>query len=324
MRFRVAACFAVSMTVCLSTQIIFAADSSSAKSSTLLKTSAKDDEQMNQSVKVMVAPPPSTMPSALKRATLREVYRGYQPPPPPKIDASASAAPEKSLHERLHSIFAQPAPSKTSAPLKWDYTATPSNGVMNWAPGYSVTELPRPVQRRAETSMQFSTNQSRMNALMEARNKQLKAQRAVQQVLPGPTEMKATQLALPKAKALPPTTNWEQWYSRVARAIYEQWKQNSVGPGEATVLITAYNTHDVDCRITDFTAAEDVKRDAATETRFKQAALSAVSSLSGDDIWSFPLARTTPKKVSFDMQFKHAVGEKNGCQVVHVHDESQI
>jgi hypothetical protein len=315
MRFRTAASLMLGLGVLLSNQVIAAAQSTAQQSGTMLKSSVKDDEQMHQSVKVLVAPPTSNIPSAMKRATIKRVYNGAPlPPPPVKLETKAAAAGTGTIEEKLNGIF---RPAKPTPPPKWDYTMTPKNGVMSWAPGYSTAEIPKPPAiRRMQTSLQFS------NTRMRATMPQLQATMSPIQVH-SPDEMKATQLALPKPKSEPPAGNWEEWYERVAKAMYAQWKQNSVGPGSATVLITAYNTHDVDCRITGFNAADDVKRDAQSEENFKKAALNAVSSLSGDDVWAFPPFLKTPKKVSFDMEFKHAVGEKNGCQIVHTHIHPQ-
>ena len=312
MRFRTAAFLILGLGVLLSNQCVAAAESTAPPSSTFLKSSVKDEEQMHQSVKVLVAPPTSNIPSAMKRATIKRVYDGPHLPPPPVIKSAAAGS--GAIEERLNGIF---RPAKPTPPPKWDYTLTPKNGVMSWAPGYSTAEIPKPpVIRRMQTSLQFSNTQ------MRATMPQLHATMSPIRVRTI-DEMKATQLALPKPKGEPPASNWEEWYERVAKAMYAQWKQNSVGPGSATVLITAYVSHDVDCRITGFVAADDVKRDAQGEENFKKAALNAVSSLSGDDVWAFPPFFRNPKKVTFDMEFKHAVGEKNGCQIVHTHINPQ-
>ncbi len=139
-----------------------------------------------------------------------------------------------------------------------------------------------------------------------------------------PPEMRASQLALP---SLPPVGTWDAWYQRVAKAMYNRWQQNHPGAGLSTVLITAYNTRDVDCRITTFTPAEGASRDAAAEGQFKNTALQCVSSLSKDPIWQFPTCAGSLKKVTFEIELKHAVGEDNGCRVVHKHgdvDETKI
>jgi hypothetical protein len=311
MRFRTAASLLVGLGVVLSNQNTAVAQATGQQPGTILKSSVKDDEQMRQSVKVLVAPPPSNIPSAMKRATIKRVYNGAPlPPPPVKLETKATAANASTIEERLNRIF---KPAKPTPPPKWDYTLTPKNGVMSWAPGYSTAEKPKPLPiRTMQTSLQFSNTQ------MKATMPQLQAKISPIRVRTT-DEMKATQLALPKPKSAPPAATWEEWYERVAKAMYAQWKQNAVGPGTASVLITAYNTKDVDCRIIDFAPAADVTRNAQNEENFKKAALNAVSSISGDDVWAFPLSPQNPKKVSFDMEFKHAVGEKNGCQIVHTH-----
>ena len=91
-----------------------------------------------------------------------------------------------------------------------------------------------------------------------------------------------------------------------------------------TLLITVYRGHDVDCKVISFEEAPGADRNATQESIFREASLKAVSSLNGDDVWEFPLSKNPPKKVTFDMQFKHAVGETQGCKVIHMHDDNSM
>jgi hypothetical protein len=130
------------------------------------------------------------------------------------------------------------------------------------------------------------------------------------------TQLIATQKVLP---SLPAPKNWDEWYKRVAAATYDRWKQNTAGPGAAIVLIKVFDSRAVDCRVAEFTPATGADRDANSEQRFKEVALQCVSSLSGDPLWQFPAIPPIPRKIAFDMEFKHAVGENAGCSVVHLH-----
>jgi hypothetical protein len=129
------------------------------------------------------------------------------------------------------------------------------------------------------------------------------------------------QMALPMA---PAPKSWDEWYKRVANALYDRWKQNTAGPGKAIVSITVFNTRYVDCRVSEFDPALGVDRDAQTESRFKQVSLQCVSSLSGDEIWQFPSVAPIPKQIAFDMEFKHEVGQDAGCKVIHLHTGETI
>jgi hypothetical protein len=106
--------------------------------------------------------------------------------------------------------------------------------------------------------------------------------------------------------------------------MYGQWTQNSVGPGTSTLLITVYRGHDVDCKVISFEEAPGAKRDANQESIFREASLKAVTSLNGDNVWEFPVSKNPPKKITFDMEFSHAVGATSGCKVIHMHDDSSM
>ena len=131
--------------------------------------------------------------------------------------------------------------------------------------------------------------------------------------------LQASQLVLASKQDVPAT--WDEWYLRVAKMMYFRWQQNYTGAGTATVAVTVYASHDVDGKIIDFKPASDVERDQAMEDRFKSTALKCVDSLSRDIGWQFPNAGKT-KKVTFDIELKHAVGQDVGCRVVHTHDEN--
>ena len=133
--------------------------------------------------------------------------------------------------------------------------------------------------------------------------------------------MKAQELVLP-GSGLAPVSSWEDWYKRVAKAIYDRWSQNTAGPGAATVSITVFNSHFVDERVVEFVPAFGVDRNVELESGFKQTALQSVKSLSGDELWAFPInAPRRLKKIVFEMELKHAVGETAGCKVIHLHNQ---
>jgi hypothetical protein len=293
-----------------------------------LNGSAEDKEHMQQSVKLFLDPP-ARPPAPLFQPT---------PPTPPRLPLSGTASVQPPLSSgtsytpvpiaRPRFVPYNPPPLWGTAvpppfrppfrPMfvpppqpRWNYTLTPRNGIMTWGPGYSTAIVPPSHFSSLETNLNWS-------------NQKVNANRIGLQQPPAMPQLKAIEMTLPEAKVAPPA-NWDEWYERVAHAIYGQWKQQSaVGPGNATVLITAYRTHDVDCKIEDFTPAADVKRDLNAETRFRDASLRSVSSLSRDPLWEFPIGQNQPKKIVFDMQFKHGVGEAAGCEVVHMHDIKAI
>jgi len=176
---------------------------------------------------------------------------------------------------------------------------------MTWSPAYTTSVVAPSHIHLLDTNLNWS-------------NQKVNANRIGFQQPPSTPQLRATEFMLLEEKAAPPS-NWQQWYERVAHAIYGQWKQQTtVGPGNSMVLITVNRLHDVECKIVDFSPAADVQRDIAAESRFRDASLKSVSSLNGNPLWEFPVSKKPPRQIVFDMQFKHGVGETAGCEVVHM------
>ena len=205
---------------------------------------------------------------------------------------------------------------------------TPANGIMTYGAGYGVRKIaqPRVLTRHANLSLAFPNTQG---VTQQTSFQLLPMNKHIIQwaPMPVPVELKATQFRLTPMvpqKCLAPPANWEQWYQRVARAIYDHWRINAVGPGKATVLITIYDTRNVDCKVVDFAPADGAGRNVATETAFRVSALKTITGLDGDQVWQFPNEDDLPNKVVFDMQFDHAVGTTPGCAVVHTHSNPSM
>jgi hypothetical protein len=193
---------------------------------------------------------------------------------------------------------------------------------MTWVPGYSITKLPqrRILKTHANLNTAF-TNGRIVNQKTSLQLSEDHANALIRQTLALPA-LKATELALPQEQASPPVS-WEDWYHRVGKAMYDDWKQSDVGAGKAMVLITVWKNHNVDCKVVDFSPALDVERKPQLETTFREASVRAVTCLDGANLWEFPLAAVRPDRISFDMEFNHAVGESPGCSVVHMHNEKR-
>ncbi len=197
---------------------------------------------------------------------------------------------------------------------------------MNWAPGHG-TNVVQPSRTSMQTDMRWKSSTPYYNWRTNRYRSDGTAIMAPKPVTAKPTgqaQLKATQMTLPEAKVIAPA-NWDQWYQKVAKAIYAQWcQQTTIGPGSAMVVITVFRSRDIDCKIESFTPVDDKKRNLKEESAFKAASLRSVSSLNQTGVWEFPVAQKPPKKVTFDMEFKHAVGSIPGCQVVHTHDNKAI
>jgi hypothetical protein len=130
--------------------------------------------------------------------------------------------------------------------------------------------------------------------------------------------MMATPLLLPGLKSDLSGVNltWDQWYHRVAKAIYSRWQTTAVGAGQATVRLTVTRDRQLACRVVDFAAAADVPRNVETETVFREAALKSANDVSMFEIPEFP-AGSTLDKVTFDVQMRHTVEGAAGFTVAH-------
>jgi hypothetical protein len=128
----------------------------------------------------------------------------------------------------------------------------------------------------------------------------------------------ATQFVLPEQ--LP--ANWDEWYQRVAGAIYQVWVQQNVCPGVAIVQATIWDSHAAEGQIVDFTPAGDLARNVRAESSYRDAALRAVNSLDNSSICAFPAEH--PKKVVFDIQLSRLVDGPAGCKVVHTHESEAM
>jgi hypothetical protein len=239
--------------------------------------------------------------------------KGTQPPPPPKLWGTASdderpanTPPAWGQETPVRPAIAPPAAVRLPAPKK-PTSITPPDGVMTWQPGHAVKQ----VKPQVAEPMHFTW--AELNAIL-MNKRSLMPNAAAPPRATGPQPLAAKQLALPHH--LP--ANWNEWYQNVAHAIYQVWQQEQVCPGTATVRTTVFAGQEVDCRIFEFKAAADLKRNASAESFFRDAALKSVNSIDKSAVCQFP-ADQHPKKVVFDIQLTRLVDGPAGCEVVHTH-----
>jgi hypothetical protein len=310
---------------------------------TVLKGGAQDAEKMQKSIKLMVPDPsaprysPETQPSRFQTgATQNDLKRTLE------FQEQAAALREQQAAARAAALLKQQAEAEHQAAIVRHF------GVE--AEVNPPQRLPFPIQRVPDIGKfnrrvaPIQTQQIQVDpwtdvvAVPYRQKKLAELQTAIKQLHSPqpvtPNTVAIGQLAAPAAKPAqalkavemmlpmtPAPKDWDAWYKRVASAIYDRWRQNTAGPGTSVVLITVYASRDVDCRVTNFTEAEGAERNSAEESRFKQVSLQCVDGLSGDEIWQFPTIQPLPKKIVFDMEFKHVVGEDSGCRIVHLHNE---
>jgi hypothetical protein len=305
--------------------------STSGKPSKMLRSGAEDTEKMERSVKIMI---PSAVPPTPRRQYDLGAQRPFQFHNPPVFSVPATAPPIPSRQFQLdvnaasHPFmpmrppFLRPSfqPRSGGVGNVWTYGGTPAPLAMPRQPRNIFRMQAQPVQRMSiQVDPWTNVVEGEPSRAIQLANLQTAIKRlhaSPQGAVQNGTQLMATQKVLP---SLPPPKNWDEWYKRVAAATYDRWKQNTAGPGAAIVLIKVFDSRTVDCRVTEFTPATGADRDASSEQKFKEVALQCVSTLSGDPLWQFPATPPIPRKIAFDMEFKHAVGENAGCSVVHLH-----
>jgi hypothetical protein len=312
----------------------WAAYSDSKSDSQVLNGAVQDKEKMGASVKLLLTPAPVAKPLPVVqptpfRSSAEQFFGSAKYWPRSASSAINMMVPQSNARHNLlidhHLRFDPPFPRQlsrripveivTAKPGQWNYPATPRNGIMIWSPEYATKYLWQPASSSRKISLSFSSSGARF----------LNEQRAHASVMnyatpsPAPLELHAVQQMLP-VKHAPAPANWNLWYERVARTVYAQWAQNtSLGPGKALLQLTVYASRNVQVKVVDFNRAAGADQNAPAENRFREASLKAITVLEGADVWTFPACAGNLKRVAFDMELNHAVGEAPGCSVAQVH-----
>lgn len=216
----------------------------------------------------------------------------------------------------------------TSPPMAYDPVAATTKGVTAFAPGYEVTvishnkgavtwtpgyELSKLVPGAYKETLSGVWHSGAPTPPLLASQGVL-PQPQFAKVLVGPTPMVATGLLLPQLRAqVLEKLTWDEWYRRVARAIYCRWQYAEVGPGCATIRMVVTKDRDIGCQLIDFTPAPDIKRDVAAETQFREAAVKAVNMVTKFEIPDLPPLDSD--KVVFDLDLKRVVDGPVGVDV---------
>jgi hypothetical protein len=233
----------------------------------------------------------------------------------------AAYAPEYAVHKvsiAPQKMLLDPASITTNGVTAYapgyEVTVTSRNkGVMVWTPGY---ELSRVVPGAVKESLSGVWHSGLQPTALLARQGVL-PQSQFTKILVGPP-MVATGLLLPqlRAQALEKIT-WDEWYKRVARAIYCRWQYAEVGPGVATIRMVVTKDRDISCQLIDFKPATDT-RDVAAETLFRESAVKAVNMVTKFEIPDLP-GPTESDKVVFDLDLKRVVDGPVGVDVASSH-----
>ena len=249
-----------------------------------------------------------------------------------------------------------PERTYTKPAAKWNYTLTPKNGIMNWSPGYASTKVPMqphvvtPVQAAVKPVLQqtsVSPSMQQQIGVVPLRRPQVNTvlvqpsvNGAVQPVTKKPeAALEATAKKFPVPPTPPPAValqatpklltemhanvkrsiNWDEWYKRVCRVVYDNWEIDQANPGKACVRVTVWSGREIEARVLSFTPAQGASRDVTRETAFRETSLRAINSLEKTPVLDFPL-RSNRGKIIFDLDMNRAVNGPSGIQVAAFHD----
>ncbi|HIA54750.1 MAG TPA: hypothetical protein EYN91_22145 [Candidatus Melainabacteria bacterium] len=186
------------------------------------------------------------------------------------------------------------------------------SGVVTYAPGYEVSIMV-PGYRKETLGGQYSAATN--NGLLAHAGKLTPGGGGefAEPVVAQETPLHADALLLPSLNATVAPT-WNDWYHRVAGAIYARWQSVDVGPGVATVRVTVTKDRNLSAQVEDFLPADNVARNVDSETNFKQCALNAVELVKQYEIPRFPENADLPR-VTFDLEMKRNVESRPGFDV---------
>jgi hypothetical protein len=266
-----------------------------APASTTLSGSAKHSQPLKSLVK-LTAPTKSPRTGAIQNA--RQVqYSGprviYIPNAPVSLFRRHQLNLPIPLLPLLPAQTAQVQPSaKPSAEIKSEAT-----GIMTWVPGYESAIVSHAQPLSAQPELHGALRGEQMPALVP----QFRS-----------TPRLLTELLQPKEKR---SANWDEWYKRVCRTVYDQWLLDDSGAGKVCVHVTVWSSRDLACKIDSFSPTAGTTRDTVRESAFREGALRAVRSLDRCMVLEFP-AQFNEAKMDFDLDISRAVDGRFGCQVV--------
>jgi hypothetical protein len=238
---------------------------------------------------------------------------GYAAVPVPATSLATSTPGDSLLTPTIHSVTATRVPGYQIA------IKTPRNGVVCWNSSYEATTVNPGLIKNTLGGMWYSERPEGQSASALG----LKPVYAEALIDPTHRPLKAVALGLPGTHQIANTEiTWEEWYKRVARAVYARWQNEDVGPGHATVSVTVTRDRMLVGKVTNFTPAVDVERDVAAETNFRESAVKAVNLVSQFEIPEFPPTANVPA-VTFEIDMKRDVDGPVGFDVAAVPESTQ-
>ncbi|HEY9681294.1 MAG TPA: hypothetical protein V6C86_06930 [Oculatellaceae cyanobacterium] len=367
--FALANSLALCLSICALAQ---STNDSASKPTRVLTGGAKDKEEINSSVRLMLPSPqaPKASPQArpLSAATQSTLLNGgakstmlngsadtklvhgttgtFPLGKGPSQSSGASAAPVLQITPPKHDVVTPVSmgnPVRLTAPPtlppKWNYTMTPKNGVMTWAPGYTVGT----VKEKPASGVRLQLSQPSVNGTLSKKmgfeavaqpiptvevNAALKSKNVNAAMLGGDAKklpsappamaLQATPQLLTEVHSKSIAINWSDWYRRICRCVYDQWLLDEATPGRALARVTVWPGREIEARVLNFTPAEEV-RDAKRETAFRETALRAINSLEKTSVLDYPI-QSSRQKIVFDLDMARSVSGPSGCQVAALHD----
>lgn len=232
-----------------------------------------------------------------------------------KSDAAVIEETYKSVARSVANVQSRQHPIAQQDASKTSIRVTASRpGLICWQPGYEVTIEPPPSRIKESLGGSWSHPSADIVDALRARPEKLQQPRALLK-----TEIEAPPLMahaglLPGLKEKTASLNWDDWYKRVAKSVYDRWQEADVGPGLAKVRVTVTRGRQMSGQLIDFTPALGVERNVQAETAFREAAVRAVNQVYDYELPEFP-SGTQEQSVTFDVQMKRTVDGQAGFDV---------
>ncbi|HEY9676376.1 MAG TPA: hypothetical protein V6C76_00070 [Drouetiella sp.] len=187
-----------------------------------------------------------------------------------------------------------------------------SAGVVTWTPGYEISKTITGVNKETLSGIWHTGGAP---SPLVASQGILPTPQFTKILVPDQKPLYATTLLLPQLRSqAQEKLTWDDWYKRVANAVYCRWQYAEVCPGTATVRMVVTKDREVGCQLIDFQPAPDIKRDQKAETKFRESAVKAVDMVTKFEIPDLP----TPfngDKVVFDLDLRRTVDGPGGVDI---------
>jgi hypothetical protein len=188
--------------------------------------------------------------------------------------------------------------------------STSRSGVVCWSPGFEVSIESAGVVKN--TLGGVWTAPSAPQQELRAQEEKLLPKPELAQAIAAPLPMVAQAKLMPGLKAASVAANWQDWYARVAEAVYCRWQYAEVNAGQVRVRVEADRYHNLFCQ--GFAPANGTQVDVNYDSAFREAVVHAINSVTKFEVPDFP-ADANCGEVTFEMDMKRSIDGTSGYQI---------